>query len=63
MRHMIRGDIPGLNEGADFYAQGSTEPRQEFKKSLKVFFEVCEETEIDPKKENSGKFNLSIPLK
>ncbi len=32
----------------------------EFKKSLKVFLDVCEEKGIEPYKEYSGKFNLRI---
>ena len=32
----------------------------EFKKSLKVFLDVCKEKSIKPYKEYSGKFNLRI---
>ncbi len=60
---MFRGEILGLNGGADFYGKNPTELRREFKKSLKVFLEVCEEKGISPKKEYSGKFNLRIPPK
>ena len=32
----------------------------EFKKSLKVFLDVCKEKGIEPYKEYSGKFNLRV---
>ena len=32
----------------------------EFKKSMKVFLDVCKEKGIEPYKEYSGKFNLRI---
>jgi len=60
---MFRGEILGLNGGADFYGKSPSELRREFKKSLKTFLEACEETGISPKKEYSGKFNLRIPSK
>lgn len=60
---MFRGEILGLNGGADFYGKNPTELRREFKKSLKVYLEVCAEKGINPKKEFSGKFNLRIPPK
>ncbi|VAX09444.1 HicB-related protein [hydrothermal vent metagenome] len=58
---MFRGEILGLNGGADFYGKNPTELRREFKKSLTTFLEVCEEKGISPRKEYSGKFNLRIP--
>ena len=60
---MFRGEIIGLNGGADFYGKSPAELRREFKKSLKTFLDVCEETGISPRKEYSGKFNLRIPPK
>ncbi len=57
---MFRGEILGLNGGADFYGKSPAELRREFKKSLKAFLDVCEETGISPRKEYSGKFNLRI---
>ena len=60
---MFRGEILGLNGGADFYGTNPTELRDEFEKSLTIFLEVCEEKGIKPKKEYSGKFNLRIPPK
>lgn len=58
---MFRGEILGLNGGADFYGKTPNELRQEFRNSLEVFLEVCQEKGIEPYKEYSGKFNLRIP--
>ncbi|APD47897.1 type II toxin-antitoxin system HicB family antitoxin [Synechococcus sp. CS-602] len=57
----FRGEILGLSGGADFYGSSPDELRREFKKSLDVFLEVCEEQGIKPRKHFSGKFNLRIP--
>ena len=57
---MFRGEILGLNGGADFYGKNPKELRVEFKKSLKVFLEVCREKGIEPRRNFSGKFNLRI---
>ena len=57
---MFRGEILGLNGGADFYGKNPKELRAEFKRSLAVFLEVCAEKEIEPKRHFSGKFNLRI---
>ncbi len=57
---MFRGEILGLSGGADFYGETLTELKQEFKKSLEIFLEICKEKGISPKKEYSGKFNLRI---
>ena len=37
---MFRGEILGLNGGADFYGKNPKELRAEFRKSLEVFLEV-----------------------
>jgi predicted HicB family RNase H-like nuclease len=58
---MFRGEILGLNGGADFYGRNPKELRAEFKKSLHVFLAVCEEKGIEPRRHYSGKFNLRIP--
>ena len=58
---LFRGDILGLNGGADFYGKSPKELRIEFKKSLETFLEVCLEKGIDPRRNFSGKFNLRIP--
>ena len=58
---MFRGEILGLNGGADFYGKNPEELRREFKRSLAVFLEVCSEKGIEPRRSYSGKFNLRIP--
>ena len=57
----FRGEILGLNGSADFYGKSYASLRKEFKNSLRVYLEVCEEKGIAPTKEYSGKFNLRIP--
>lgn len=57
---LFRGEILGLNGGADFYGKNPKELRAEFKKSLAVFLAVCEEKHIEPRRQFSGKFNLRI---
>lgn len=58
---VFRGEILGLNGGADFYGKNPKELRAEFKRSLEVFLEVCKEKGIEPRRHFSGKFNLRIP--
>ena len=58
---LFRGEILGLSGGADFYGANPDELRQEFKKSLDVFLEVCREQGIEPRRQFSGRFNLRIP--
>lgn len=62
-RDSFRGEILGLNGGADFYGHNPKELRTEFRKSLQVFLHVCKEKGIDPHRHYSGKFNLRIPPK
>ncbi len=57
---MFRGEIPGLSGGADFYGKNPRELRIEFRKSLKVFLDVCREQGIEPRRRFSGMFNLRI---
>ncbi len=57
---MFRGEILGLNGGADFYGKNPKELRAEFKKSLEVFLAVCKEKNLEPRRHFSGKFNLRI---
>ena len=57
---LFRGEILGLNGGADFYGKNPKELRAEFKKSLDVFLQVCTEKGIEPRRHFSGKFNLRI---
>jgi predicted HicB family RNase H-like nuclease len=59
--NQFRREIHGLSGGADFYGSSPEELRQEFKKSLYVFLEVCKEQGIEPRRHYSGKFNLRIP--
>lgn len=58
---LFRGEILGLNGGADFYGKNPKELRTEFKKSLQVFLDVCAVKGIEPRRHFSGKFNLRIP--
>ena len=57
----FRGEILGLNGSADFYGKSPASLRKEFKNSLKIFLEVCEEKNLSPAKQYSGRFNLRIP--
>ena len=57
---MFRGEILGLNGGADFYGKNPAELRAEFKQSLDVYLDVCRLKGIDPRRSYSGKFNLRI---
>ena len=58
---LFRGEVLGLNGGADFYGKNPKELRAEFRKSLDVFLAVCHERGIEPRRSYSGKFNLRIP--
>lgn len=62
-RDSFRGEILGLNGGADFYGHNPKELRTEFRRSLQVFLDVCKEKGIDPHRHYSGKFNLRIAPK
>jgi len=57
---MFRGEIWGLNGGADFYGRSLDELREEFRNSLSVFLEVCQEKGISPFKTYSGQINISV---
>ena len=57
---MFRGEILGLNGGADFYAKDVDGLQREGEISLKVFLEACVEDGVDPRKHFSGKFILRI---
>ena len=57
----FRGEILGLNGGADFYGKNPKELRAEFKRSVQVFLKVCHEKGLEPRRSYSGKFNLRIP--
>lgn len=60
-RDDFRGEILGLSGSAEFYGRSPKELRAEFRKSLKIFLQVCEEKGLDPHRNFSGKFNLRIP--
>ncbi len=57
---LFRGDILGLSGGADFYGKNPKELRVEFKRSLQIFLDVCQEKGIEPWRHFSGKFNLRM---
>jgi predicted HicB family RNase H-like nuclease len=57
---LFRGEILGLNGGADFYGKNPKALRAAFKQSLQVFLEVCKEKGLEPRRNFSGKFNLRI---
>lgn len=56
----FRGEFIGLAGGADFYGSTIEELKNEGKKSLKIFLDICQEEGINPHKEYSGKFNLRV---
>ena len=51
---LFRGEIFGLNGGADFYGKYPAELRAEFMKSLEVFLEVCRDRGIEPRRPFKG---------
>ena len=57
---LFRGEILGINGGADFFGKTPKTLRAEFKRSLQVFLEVCKEKGMEPRRNYSGKFNLRI---
>jgi predicted HicB family RNase H-like nuclease len=57
----FRGEIQGLNGGADFYGTSPDELRREFRTSLDFFLETCAKHGVEPKKQASGKFVVRLP--
>jgi len=57
---MFRGEFLNLNGGADFYADSVEQLKKEGTISLKVFFDVCKEKEINPFKSFSGKVTTRL---
>jgi predicted HicB family RNase H-like nuclease len=58
---MFRGEILGLNGGADFYGRTPEELRTEFRNSLTIFLQVCQENGIEPRRNYAGKLEIRIP--
>ena len=48
---LFRGEILGLNGGADFYGRNPKALRTEFKRSLHLFLKVCAEQGIEPRRQ------------
>jgi predicted HicB family RNase H-like nuclease len=57
---MFRGEFPGLNGGADFYAKEVEGLQREGKISLRIFLDACAEDGVEPRKNFSGKFSLRV---
>ena len=57
---MLRGEFVGLNGGADFYAENVHDLIEEGRKSLAVYFEMCREKGIEPRRKFSGRFNVRL---
>lgn len=57
----FRGEIQGLNGGADFYGKTPDELRREFRASLVFFLDTCAKHGIKPRKPVSGKFVVRLP--
>ena len=47
--NLFRGEFVGLNDGADFYAATVDDLRNEGKKSLGVFMDICRDKGIEPR--------------
>lgn len=56
----FRGEIQGLNGGADFYGRTPDELRREFRASLKHFIATAEKHGLPVRQTASGKFNVRI---
>ena len=57
---MFRGELVGLNGGADFYATDVEGLKHEGEISLRVFLAACQERGIEPHRHFSGKFMLRL---
>ncbi len=57
----FRGEIQGLNGGADFYGRTPDDLRREFRTSLDFFLETCAKHGMEPRKRASGKFVVRLP--
>lgn len=56
----FRGEIQGLNGGADFYGKTPDDLRREFRASLDFFLATCAKHGIEPRKQASGKFIVRV---
>lgn len=59
-RDMFRGEIQGLNGGADFWGSTPDDLRREFRESLDFFIETAKKHGLPVRKAASGRFNLRI---
>lgn len=58
----FRGEIKGINGGADFYGANPDELRSEFRASLDFFIDTCKKHGLPVKKPaSSGKFVVRLP--
>jgi predicted HicB family RNase H-like nuclease len=57
----FRGEIQGLNGGADFYGRTPDELRKNFRESLDFFIATARKRGLPLRKQLSGRFNLRIP--
>lgn len=57
----FRGEFPGLNGGAEFYAPTREALRTEGEISLQIFLDMCAEDGMEPSREFSGKLELNLP--
>lgn len=57
----FRGEVQGINGGADFYGKTPEELRREFRASLDFFLQTCAKHGIAPRKAASGKFMVRLP--
>lgn len=60
---MFRGELVGLNGGADFYARYLKGLKREGAISLRVFLHACAEDGVEPHRPFSGKFVLRLDPK
>ena len=60
-RERFRGKFLGLTGHADFVGSTVNELRRQARISLKVYLEVCEENDLEPFKDYSGKLQLRMP--
>jgi len=57
---MFRGELIGLNGGADFYAYSVEELKKEGSESLRIFLDECRKDGIAPYKSFSGKVTTRL---